>query len=160
MSDAPPASTDSLWKRRVVAPIRSQLQQGTSPDKVALTIALGLVLGVFPVLGTTTVLCAVVAARLRLNQPIIQLVNYLLYPVQLIAMIPFYRAGESLFGRPHVSLTVPMLLDRVRAGALGFVGDFGMIGLRGIAVWCLLAPPVALAVYVVARPGLRALGRR
>ena len=40
MADAPPASTDSIWKRRVVIPIRNQLKQGTSPDQIALTIAL------------------------------------------------------------------------------------------------------------------------
>ena len=143
-----------------MAPIRQQLKQGTSPDQIALTIALGLVLGVFPILGSTTILCGIVALRLRLNQPIIQLVNYIMYPVQLVAMIPFYRAGETLFGQPHASLTIQTLLDRMRADVLRFLGEFGVMGLRGIAVWCLLAPPVALAVYFATRPVLRAMSRR
>ena len=160
MADAPPASTDSIWKRRVVIPIRNQLKQGTSPDQIALTIALGLVLGAFPILGTTTALCALVALRLRLNQPIIQLVNYAMYPVQFLAMIPFYRAGETLFGQPHMPLSVALLTERMRAGLLRFLGDFGMMGLRGVAVWCLVAPPVAAVVYFATRPALRAMSRR
>jgi len=160
VADAPPASTDSIWKRRVVIPIRNQLKQGTSPDQIALTIALGLVLGAFPILGTTTALCALVALRLRLNQPIIQLVNYAMYPVQFLAMIPFYRAGETLFGQPHMPLSVALLTERMRAGLLRFLGDFGMMGLRGVAVWCLVAPPVAAVVYFATRPALRAMSRR
>lgn len=136
------------------------MKQGTSPDQVALTVALGLVLGIFPVLGTTTVLCGLVALRLRLNQPIIQLVNYVAYPAQLVALIPFYRGGESLFGRPHMPLSVPLLLERFKAGAWAFLGDFGRIALQGVAVWCLLAPFVAVAIYYLTRPALRALIRR
>ena len=146
-----------MWARRFVAPIRSQLQQGTSPDKIALTIALGLVISTFPILGTTTALCALAAFWLRLNQPIIQLVNYAAYPLQFLALIPLLRAGETVFGRPHVSLSIAMLRERLSAGVLRFVGDFGMMGLRGAAVWCLLAPPLVAMIYVSIRPALRAL---
>lgn len=152
--------SQSFLARRVVAPIVRQLKQGVTPEKVALTIALGLVIGVFPFVGATTILCGVAAAALRLNQPIIQLVNYFAYPVQLIVMIPFYRAGESLFNRPHMPLSLPMLLERFRADTWRFLADFGVITLQGIAVWCLLAPVVAFAIYHLTRRPLRmAAGR-
>jgi len=150
----------SVWARRIVAPIIRQLRQGVTPEEVALTIALGLVIGVFPVLGATTLLCATAAAALRLNQPIIQLVNYVAYPAQLVALIPFYRWGETLFSRPHTLLSIPVLMERVRGDAAGFVADFGIIAVQGIVVWCLVAPVVAFGVYHVARPPLRALARR
>ena len=89
---------------RVVAPIVRQFRQSVTPEQIALTIALGLAIGVFPILGATTILCAIAAVVLRLNQPIIQLVNYVAYPAQLVTLIPFYRAGESLFSRPHLAL--------------------------------------------------------
>ena len=145
---------------RVVAPIVGQLRQGVTPEQVALTIALGLVIGVFPILGATTILCGIAAAVLRLNQPIIQLVNYFAYPAQLVALIPFYRAGESLFNRPHLPLSIPMLMDRFRDDAGKFFLDFGMVAVQGIVVWCLIAPSVAVAIYYVTRPSLRLLARR
>jgi uncharacterized protein (DUF2062 family) len=150
----------SLWTRRVVAPIVRQLKRGVTPEQVALTIALGLVIGVFPILGATTVLCGVAAAAFGLNQPIIQLVNYFAYPAQLAALIPFYRAGESLFNRPHLPLSIPMLVERFRADTGKFLSDFGMIAVRGVVVWCLVAPFVAAAIYYLTRPSLRLLARR
>ena len=52
-----PAVRKSFWKRRVVTPLIAQLKQGVTPEKLALTVALGLVLGIFPILGATTLLC-------------------------------------------------------------------------------------------------------
>lgn len=150
----------SIWHRRIVAPIVRQLRQGITPDQIALTIALGLVIGIFPILGATTALCALVALRLRLNQPIIQLVNYVVYPLQLIALLPFYRGGESLFGQPHIALSIPMLVARFRADVWVFLMDFGRIAVQGVVLWCLLAPLVATAVYFTVRPALRVLARR
>jgi len=156
----PEEQRPSAWNQRVVTPIVAQLKQGITPEKIALTIALGVVLGIFPILGATTILCAGAAAWLRLNQPIIQLVNYFVYPVQLVVIIPFYRAGETLFGRPHLPLSIPMLVERFRADTVKFFGDFGLIGMQGIFVWCLLAPFVAAAAYYLVRPSLRVLARR
>lgn len=138
----------------------SQLKQGITPEKIALTIALGVVIGIFPILGATTLLCGIVAAWLKLNQPIIQLVNYLAYPVQIILLLPFYRAGETLLGRQHMPLSILMLMDRFRADPGRFIGDFGMIGLGGIGVWCMLAPLAGGALYVTLRPPVRALAAR
>src|SRR5258706_253132 len=92
------ASIASFWQRRVVIPILNQLKQGITPEKIALTIALGALLSVFPILGATTLLCSLAAFALRLNQPIIQVINYLAYPLQIALLIPFYRAGERLLG--------------------------------------------------------------
>ena len=124
---------------RVVAPIVRQFRQSVTPEQIALTIALGLAIGVFPILGATTILCAIAAVVLRLNQPIIQLVNYVAYPAQLVTLIPFYRAGESLFNRPHLPLSIPMLMDRFRDDAGKFFSDFGIVAVYGILVWCLIA---------------------
>ena len=73
-----PATTHSsplkrFWRERVVALIIAQFTQGVTAQKMALTIALGITLGVFPIVGATTTLCAIVGVWLRLNQPVIQL---------------------------------------------------------------------------------------
>ena len=150
----------SFWQRRIVGPIVAQLRRGITPEKVALTIALGTVLGVFPILGSTMLLCALAAAMFRLNQPIIHLVNYIAYPLQLILIIPIYRAGETLFQREHVPLSIPLIFERFRADFWQFLLDFGLIAIHGIVVWCLLAPFAAISIYYATRPALRALARR
>jgi uncharacterized protein (DUF2062 family) len=73
---------------------------GLSPEAMALIIALGLVLGVFPVFGCPTLLCALAAGILRLNLPAIQLVNQLSSPLQLALLIPLSRIGAHISGEP------------------------------------------------------------
>ena len=65
-----------LFRNRVLVPLQAQLTQGVSPSRLALALTLGLVLGVVPVLGVTTGLCAAVAVALRLNQPAIHELLY------------------------------------------------------------------------------------
>ena len=152
-----PAPAGSFWQRRVVTPLVNQLKQGITPEKLALTIALGGLIAVFPILGSTTILCGLAAVALRLNQPIIQLVNYLAYPLQLALLIPFYRAGEWILGRPPVPLNMPLLFERFAADVGKFFADFGMIAVGGILVWLIIAPLAMGAIYFIVRPLLRAL---
>lgn len=149
------------WRRYVAAPIAAQLRQGITPRQVALTMAAGLVIGVFPVLGATTLLCALLGIALRLNQPIIQLVNYLAYPLQIALLFPFYRAGEWLFGQPPVPLlSITGLSARFSADPLQFFVDYGMVAVYGSVVWILVAPPAFVLIFLALRPPLLALARR
>lgn len=152
---APPAG---FWRRRVVAPLVAQLTQGVTPDRLALTLSLGLACGLFPFLGFTTALCAVVAAALRLNQPVIHVVNQLLWPVQL-AGIPLYVAfGQRLFGAPPVPVD-PQEIARVFADSRAeFWTRFGLMGLHALTAWLLSVPPLVAACYLATRPVLRRLG--
>lgn len=138
----------------------AQLTQGVSPEKLALTIALGIMISIFPILGATTALCALAGIALRLNQPIIQLVNYLAYPLQLALLIPFYRAGEHMLGRAPIPLSIPLLFERFRADFMQFLRDFGMIAVGGIIIWLIVAPAGIAALYFSTRPPLRGLASK
>ncbi len=148
------------WRERVIAPIMAQLTQGVSPEKLALTIALGVMISIFPILGATTALCALAGIALRLNQPVIQLVNYLAYPLQLALLIPFYRAGEHVLGRAPIPLSIPLLFERFRADFMQFLRDFGMIAVGGIIIWLIVAPAGIAALYFSTRPPLRGLASK
>jgi uncharacterized protein (DUF2062 family) len=158
MTEATPVKP--WWRRRIVEPVLAQLKQGATPEKLALTVALGFVLGVFPLLGSATLLCALAAWALRLNQPVIQLVNYLAYPAQLALLIPIYRAGSDVFGIPHIPLSIAYILEQFRADTGKFFADFGMIAVRGIIVWMLIAPIIVAAIYFTLRPVLRRAASR
>jgi uncharacterized protein (DUF2062 family) len=135
-------------RRRVAAPLAAQLTQGVSPAKLALGLALGVALGVFPVLGTTTVLCALAAAGLRLNQPAVQVANYLAYPLQLALLVPLFQAGAWLFGEPPVSFTLSQIQAALAADASGTIARYLGANLRAVAAWALLATPAAAALYL------------
>src|ERR1039457_853061 len=63
------------FAHRIIQPVLNLLRQGMTPEKVALTIALGVTLGVTPIFGLASILCFLAAILLRLNGPAIQLVN-------------------------------------------------------------------------------------
>ena len=73
-----------------------QLRQGVSPEALSLTVVLGLVIGTIPILGSTTMLCAGAAILLRLNQPLMQAINYLVYPLQLLLYVPLLMMGARM----------------------------------------------------------------
>jgi uncharacterized protein (DUF2062 family) len=147
------------WRRRVSDVLLLQLRQGITPQKIALTVAVGVALGLFPVLGSTTLLCFIAGVALKLNQPIIQLVNYLIYPLQIAGIYFFIRLGEWLTRTPPLQFSIPVLLQQFRAEPLHFLQQFGMTALRGVLAWCLLAPIAAALIYLALLPPLRRLAR-
>src|SRR5271156_1830823 len=106
---------DGFMQRKLVRPIIELLKEGVTPEKMALSLALGSALGIFPALGWTTALCAIAALALRLNLPAIQIVNYFVYPAQIALLIPFFRLGEKLFRAPHLPISVLQIHAMIRA---------------------------------------------
>jgi hypothetical protein len=143
----PASALKSFWQRRVIELIVAQLKQGITPAKIALTIALGITLGVFPILGATTVLCAIFGVWLKLNQPIIQFINWAISALQLSLILIFVRIGEWLMRAERVTFSVPELIKKFDASPGKFMHEFGMTGVHGIAGWALVAPVLIPVIY-------------
>lgn len=136
------------------------LRQGVTPEKISLSVALGLALGVFPALGSTTALCALTALILRLNLPAIQVVNYFAYPLQIGLLIPFFRLGEKLFRAPHLPVSVPKIYALIRANMWEATRLLWTTTWHAIVVWCLLAPFFVAIAYALLAPLLRRIACR
>ena len=140
-----------LIHRRLGAAMVALLTQGISPEKIALSIAFGIVLGIFPVLGSTTILCAAAALIFRLNLPAIQLVNFLIYPVQLFCLLPFIRLGEILFRAAPLTLSLAQMLAMARADLPQAIANLWLAELHAMSVWLLLSPPAILLYFLLSR---------
>jgi len=151
---------DGFIQRRMVRPIIELLKQGVTPEKMALSLALGAAFGVFPALGWTTSLCAIVALAFRLNLPAIQIVNYFMYPVQIALLLPFFRLGEKLFRAPHLPISVSQIYGMIHASVWGAIKLLWTTTWHAIVVWLLLAPLFVAGVYVILVPLLRRTLRR
>jgi hypothetical protein len=119
------------WTRRVLEPVLALSRQGMADEAIALSIALGVVLGVFPVFGCPTIFCALAALALGLNLPAIQAVNYLAYPLQLILLAPFLCLGRWMF--------------RFTPGSTSLL----IAGLHAIVAWFCVCVPAGLLLYVL-----------
>jgi uncharacterized protein (DUF2062 family) len=150
-------SLTRFWRERVLGLIVAQLIQGVTPQKIALTIAVGAGFGIFPILGATTMLCAVAGIWLKLNQPVIQMINWLISPLQLSLILVFVRIGEWITGAPPVSFSVPELIEKFHESPSKFFQQFGMTGIHGIIAWLLITPFLALVTYWCLVPPLKKL---
>lgn len=140
-----------FFRRRVVSPLLQLLRQGVTPEKLALSVALGAIVAVIPVLGVSTVMCALLALRLRLNMAAIQLVNYLLTPAQLLLIIPFLRFGEQLTGAPRFPVTLESGLGLLSRGVLAAVRVLWDAIVHATFGWLVLAPLAAATLYFIFR---------
>lgn len=151
---------EGFFRRRMARPILDLLRQGVTPEKLALSLALGVAIGVFPLFGTTTALCALVAFAWRLNLPAIQIVNYFVYPLQIALILPFFRAGEKLFGAPHLPLSVSQIVAAVHASFWGATRFLWTTIWHAAVAWCLIAPLFVALAYMALVPLLRRVSLR
>lgn len=150
----------AFLRARIVEPLARQLTQGVSPGRLALAVALGLTIGSFPVLGATTLLCAAAGVALRLNQPAIQVANYVAYPLQIALYIPFFQMGAWLFGSPPVSLSLSEVQAMLARDLWGTISAYGVANLRAVVAWTIVAPAAAFALALLLRPLLARLPAR
>lgn len=137
----------SWLKRRVLGPLLGLLRQGISPNRLALCVAIGVVIGNIPILGVSTILCAALALTFRLNLPAIQLVQAAMAPTQLLLIIPFVRLGEWLLGAPRQAVSLEAGLAVMREGIGSAVAVLREAILHAGFAWCLIAPLATLLLY-------------
>ncbi|HTY42659.1 MAG TPA: DUF2062 domain-containing protein [Thermoanaerobaculia bacterium] len=147
-------------RRKIRDPIRQQLTRGLSPEKIALTVAVGLTIAVNPIVGTTTILCFGAAWALGLNQPIIQAINFSSYALQLLLIFPFIRLGEWVFRAPRENRSLERLLALMREDFGRALADVGVTLLHAFVAWLAAAPLLAALVYAAALPAARSMARR
>lgn len=146
---------ETVWHRKVVVPVLDFLRQGLTPEKLSFTIALGITLGVIPVLGSTLLLCTLAAFAFRLNLAAIQLVNWLVYPVQLALLIPFYRIGGWIFRTPPSDLSVVNVLGMIRTNLLNAVATLWTVTIHAVVAWLVIGSMATGLLYLLLVPVLR-----
>jgi uncharacterized protein (DUF2062 family) len=157
---AAPPQGRTFWQRWLKDPIGRQLTQGVTPSKVALSIAVGSALALFPILGTTTTLCVVAGIILGLNQPIIQGVNALCTFVYFPLLYAFVRLGDALARSARSSLDIPLMISLFTHAPRQFFHQFGITALHAMLGWAVVAPFWVPLVYLIALKPLEATAHR
>lgn len=131
------------------------LRQGMTPHKLAVTVALGSVVGVLPALGITTVMGTALAARFRLNIAATVLVSYLVQPLQILLIIPFIKAGIFMFGLDDLKFTLDEMIAMFKLDWLAALNKLWMANLVAVSAWAVLAIPVGVGLYFMLLPLLQ-----
>jgi uncharacterized protein (DUF2062 family) len=139
-------------KRRIIEPLLALLKQGISPHRLALCVAIGVVVGNIPILGVSTILCAAIALAFRLNLPAIQIVQAAMAPTQLLLIIPFVRLGEWILRVPPESVSINQGMALLAQGAGYAIAVLWDAILHAGLAWILVAPLAVYSIYKLLTP--------
>lgn len=138
-------------KVKLIDPILGFLKQGMTPNKLALSISLGFCFGLFPIVGVTTLLCLAISLILRLNVAAMQLINYLVYPIQLIILIPLIHLGSYMIDVNPIPYSIDEIIDIVGKDFFQAFELLGFATLIGIFAWSIIIVPISVMIYIVLR---------
>jgi uncharacterized protein (DUF2062 family) len=128
---------------------------GADPRKLAWSIALGLVIGINPLIGSTTLVCLGAALLFRLNLAASQLANHLVYPLEILLIIPFLRLGASVFRTGPIPLSPKTIFADARAHPIELMRSIWTWEWHALVLWAaisvLLLPAFATALTPVLR---------
>ena len=136
------------------------LLAGFSPERLALSLALGFVLGCIPVVGIPTGLCIVVALAFRLNHPAIQAANYAAMPFQVALIAPLVKFGGWLMPalaaqRRDFSLMLHAPFTTAFHAPGPVLLQLGRLAGQALVAWLVIAVPAALVLTAMLTGVLR-----
>src|ERR1700723_3825203 len=88
-----PQSIREFFRCKILRPLLRQLRGGVTPRRLAWSLALGVVIGINPSGGVTTILVVMFAWVFGLNEVDSQLGAHAVPPLHLLLFIPFIELG-------------------------------------------------------------------
>lgn len=137
------------FKKAVVRPVLNQLRLGITPTKLALSISLGVICGLFPIPGTTALLCILAALVFKLNQVIINVINLILTPINVLMIPVFYKLGHELVNSTSQAISAKEFLSQIRHDFFRAIGTFKSFVLEAIVGWVLMIPFSFVVLFAI-----------
>lgn len=141
-----------FFKRRLLDPLLALLKQGVAPDRLALCVAIGVTVGLIPILGVSTLLCAAIALAFRLNLPAMQLTQAVMAPLQLLLIVPFVRMGEWMMHAAPQPVSISAGLALMKQGIWHTVLVLKDAILHASVAWIVVSPVSIYVLYRLLRP--------
>ncbi len=154
-----PEAVREFVRCRVLRPLLRLLRGGVTPRRLAWSLALGIVVGINPSVGITTLLVVLLAWTLGLNHVASQIGAHAVAPLHLLLFIPFIQLGVHLFHTGRLPLSMKQI-EHLSHHPLNLFHEIWQWEWHALIVWGVVAAvamPV-LAIYI--RRGLVLLMRR
>jgi uncharacterized protein (DUF2062 family) len=130
---------------------------GATPRRLAWSIAAGLLIGINPLLGTTTIVCLAVSSCFRLNLVASQIANHAMFLFELALVIPFIRLGSRLFHTAPMPLSPHLFLAAARSSPLALTRQLWLWEWHAFVVWAVVSSVAAPLLALALTPLLRRL---
>lgn len=140
-------------------PLLRQLRGGVTPRRIAWSLALGIVIGINPSVGMTTLLVVICAWIFGLNQVASQIGAHAVSPFHLLLFIPFIQLGVHLFHTGRLPLNRKQL-EHLSHHPLRLFREIWQWEWHALVVWGLVAAILMPLLAIYLRRGLVLLIRR
>jgi uncharacterized protein (DUF2062 family) len=134
---------------KILRPVLRQLRGGVTPRRLAWSLALGVVIGINPTVGITTVLVVMFAWVFGLNQVASQMGAHAVTPLHLLLFIPFIQLGIHLFHTRRLPLNRKQI-EHLSHHPLHLIREIWLWEWHALIVWGLVAAILMplLAMYI------------
>jgi uncharacterized protein (DUF2062 family) len=136
-------------KNKILIPFKIIPRQGLSSEKLALSFTIGIVGGSFPVIGFTSLVSLLLLIALKQNFTIVQALNWIAAPIQLVMIIPFMRLGATVLFKDNLSITLGHIIKAFNPGVWEGLKTVGLFHLYGLIGWLICAFPAGVIIYFI-----------
>lgn len=136
------------------------LKTGLDPDKLAWSLALGVVVGVNPLLGSTTVVALGLASVFRLNIVASQVGNHAMYPLELLMFPVFIKMGSLVFRTASLPLEGHELWFAVKHHPWTTTQLLWSWEWHALVIWAVFAVVAVPVIALSSEPMLRKMAER
>ena len=154
-----PESIREFFRCRILRPLLRQLRGGVTPRRLAWSLALGMVIGINPSIGITTLLVIAIAWAFGLNQIASQIGTHAVTPIHLLLFVPFIELGVHLFHTSRLPLDRRQI-EHLSRHPWSLIRDIWQWEWHALIVWGLVAAIMMPLLAVFIRRGLVLLMRR
>jgi len=154
-----PESIREFFRCKILRPLLRLMRGGVTPRRLAWSLALGIVIGINPSVGITTLLVILLAWTLGLSQIASQIGVHAAAPFHLLLFLPFIELGVHLFHTRRLPLNRQQI-EHLSHHPWHFVREIWRWEWHALIVWCVVAAVLMplLALYI--RRALVVLMRR
>ena len=125
------------------------LKQGLTPQQLAISLVVSILVSVFPIFGISTIALTCIAIPFRLNLPIMIGFSYIVGPLKFLLLIPFINIGAFVFGTEHTLLTYEAIKLSYETSFWSTIKELSYELLCGSLGWTLTAVPLGIVLYFI-----------
>jgi uncharacterized protein (DUF2062 family) len=123
-------------------------KQGLTPIELTKSIIVSGLISTIPILGVSTFLLTALSLKRKLNLPIMIAQSYLMWPIQVIMIIPFINIGEFIFSVPKTNHSAQEIIASFQNSFFATLSHLSFELLCGFGGWLLTAVPFSVGVYL------------
>lgn len=128
--------------KKFLSKLKKLLKQGTSPQALKKSLSFGVVFSLVPLPWASTLLISFIGLRMKWNVPLLLMLSYLLFPFQVLFMLPYLNLGRWMHRLEPFVIEAEFIQKGIEKGAFSLVGELG------INVWYALAGWMVSGIFI------------